>query len=73
MPKKGIVDRIEGELAVVECNDEMLDIPLTKLPKNVKTGDVLVFQEDGTFAIREENTKDRKETIKRLMDELWEE
>jgi Protein of unknown function (DUF3006) len=70
--QKGIVDRIEGETAVVECNEKIVDIPLTRLPKDVKAGDVLVFQEDGSYTISEEDTKDRKETIKKLMNELWE-
>ena len=34
--KKGIIDRFEGELAVVEFDDEMKDIPKSKLPKKQK-------------------------------------
>ena len=39
--KKGIIDRFEGELAVVEFDDEMKDIPKSKIPKEANVGDVL--------------------------------
>ena len=36
--KKGIIDRFEGELAVVELRkDEIKDIPKKKLPKEGKS------------------------------------
>ena len=35
------VDRIEGEVAVVEIGQLLVDIPLSHLPEGVKEGDVL--------------------------------
>ena len=35
------VDRIEGDYAVLEVGDEMVDFPLKELPKEVKEGDRL--------------------------------
>ncbi|MFD1357350.1 DUF3006 domain-containing protein [Fictibacillus halophilus] len=72
MPKKGIVDRIEGDLAVVECSNKILAIPLSKLPREVKVGDVIVFHHDSSITIDEKETKARKDKITKLMNELWE-
>jgi len=35
------VDRIEGDYAVLEVGDEMVDFPVKELPENVKEGDRL--------------------------------
>ena len=69
--KKGIIDRFEGELAVVEFDDEMKDIPKSKLPKNANVGDVLIFDGDKITISKEETNKLKKE-IDDLMDELFE-
>lgn len=69
--KKGIVDRFEGDLAVVEFDEEMKDIPKSKLPKGVKVGDVLIFDGDKVTVSKEETDNLRKE-IEDLMDELFE-
>lgn len=36
-----VVDRIEGERAVLEMDGEVVDVPLSVLPAGVKEGDVL--------------------------------
>ena len=69
--KKGIIDRFEGELAVVECDDEMKDIPKSELPKDANVGDVLIFDGDKIKVSKEETGKLKKE-IDDLMDELFE-
>ena len=69
--KKGIIDRFEGELAVVEFDDEMKDIPKNKLPKEANVGDVLIFDGDKITISNEETNKLKKE-IDDLMDELFE-
>ena len=58
--KKGIIDRFEGELAVVEFDDEMKDIPKSKLPKEAKVGDVLIFDGDKITISKEETNKVKK-------------
>jgi len=69
--KKGIIDRFEGDLAVVEFNDTMEDIPKTKLPKEAAVGDVLVFNGD-KITIDTKETAKLKQEIEDLMDELFE-
>lgn len=69
---KIIIDRFEGKYAVCEIeNLEMMDIEISKLPANAKEGDVLIINGD-KIIIDEKESKERKETIKKLMDDLWE-
>ncbi|WP_072903137.1 DUF3006 domain-containing protein [Hathewaya proteolytica] len=68
---RGIVDRFEGDFAVVEMDDEsMLNIRKDRLPKGVREGIVLVI-EDNCIRIDEEQTKRLEEEIKALEEELW--
>ncbi|KNZ40606.1 DUF3006 domain-containing protein [Acetobacterium bakii] len=61
-----IIDRFEGEFAVVELSDKtFINIPLSELPKSSKEGDVLII------GIDQKETEKRKERIKDLMDDLW--
>jgi len=61
-----IIDRFEGEFAVVELSDKtFINIPLSELPKGSKEGDVL------KLGIDKKETEDRKDRIKDLMDDLW--
>ena len=71
MMKKGIIDRFEGDIAVVEFNDTMEDIPKAKLPKEAAVGDVLVFNGD-KITIDTKETAKLKQEIEDLMDELFE-
>ena len=65
--KKFIVDRIEGDKAVLECeNGDMVNLELKALPKNIKEGDVINFQENSYF-LNSDETKARKEKIKNLI------
>lgn len=65
---KFILDRIEGEIAVVELDtEEMLDIPLQLLPKEVKEGDVLEIK------ILIEETEERKKRIFQKFQSLFDE
>ena len=67
--KKFIVDRIEGDKAVLECeNGDMVNLELKALPKNIKEGDVINFQENSYFL----NSDETKEKIKNLMNSLFE-
>lgn len=46
-----IVDRIEGEYAICECEDETrLDILLKDLPNGVKEGSIIVL-ENGVYSL----------------------
>ncbi|MEH6949547.1 DUF3006 domain-containing protein [Bacillus sp. JJ634] len=69
--KKGIIDRFEGDIAVIEFDDIMKDISKIKLPKEADVGDVLVFDGDRITIDTNEKVK-LKQEIEDLMDELFE-
>lgn len=61
-----IIDRFESNMAVIECNDQTINIPIAELPNSAQAGDVL------KIIIDEEKTKFRKEKIEGLADSLFE-
>lgn len=68
-----IIDRIEDGKAVLECeNGEFVNIDLSSLPKNIKEGDVLRF-DNGSYFFNAEETEQRSRYIKNLMESLFEE
>ena len=69
---RGIIDRFEGELAVVEFGEVMEDIPKSRLPESTQSGDVLWFYEDGRIEVDVEKKQRLSEEIDDLMNELWE-
>lgn len=61
-----IVDRIEGDYAIVEIEKgNMSNLPLELVP-NVKEGDIV------TITINKGKTEDRKKTIEKLMNSVFE-
>lgn len=69
---KVIIDRIEGKIAVCEKADKrMIDIEVDQLPKDIKEGDVVIFEE-GRCYIDLEETKKRKKYIQDLVNDIWE-
>ena len=69
--KRFTVDRIENDKAVLECeNGECETLEVKSLPKNIKEGDVLCFEENSYFLDKEETEK-RRRKIKSLMDSLF--
>lgn len=61
-----IVDRIEGDYAIVEIEKgNMSNLPLDLVP-NVKEGDIV------TITINKDKTEDRKKTIEELMNSVFE-
>lgn len=68
---RGIIDRFEQEICVIEMDDgNMKDIPRDLIPSDAKEGDCLIFCGD-EIIIDEDSTKIRKEEIQKLMDELF--
>jgi hypothetical protein len=66
-----VIDRFEGGYAVCEEEDRaMINIEKRRLPKGVKEGDVLIINGD-VIKIERQETNQKKEEIKKLMDELW--
>lgn len=61
-----IVDRIEGDYAIVEIEKgNMSNLPLDLVP-NVKEGDIV------TITVNKDKTEDRKKTIEELMNSVFE-
>jgi hypothetical protein len=64
-----IIDRFEGDFAVVEYKeDHTFNLPRSLLPPGAKEGDVLQL----TLTIDDESTASRKRRIETLMEELFE-
>lgn len=64
---KVIIDRFEGEYAVVELPGRLMyDIPRAILPPDAKEGDVIDIRVD------KEETKKRKDKMRSMLDDLWE-
>lgn len=70
--RKFIIDRIEADKAVLECeNGDMVTLDIKSLPKKIKEGDVLQFEE-GSYFLNADETQKRRERIKDLMSSLFE-
>ncbi|SCY01681.1 DUF3006 domain-containing protein [Alkaliphilus peptidifermentans] len=68
--KKGIIDRFEGQYAVVEIDGGFQHIERGSLPRGAKEGDVIKI--DGSkIQIDSEETNKRRVNIKKLMDSLF--
>lgn len=68
--KRFIVDRFEGDKAVLECeNGETAVFERRSLPKNIKEGDVLRF-DNGSCYLNAEETARRRKKIRALMESL---
>lgn len=63
-----VIDRFEGDMAVIEYNGRTFDLPKNLLPKEAKEGDVLKILID----VYKEKTKKHRKRIKNLMNELFE-
>jgi len=59
------IDRFEGDYAVVETSENMIDIPRSELPADAKEGDLLRLVVDA------DATKARKEKIGAMMNNLF--
>ncbi|MBQ4630646.1 MAG: DUF3006 domain-containing protein [Clostridia bacterium] len=60
-----IIDRFEGEYAVIETGNTTFNIPKVALPENAKEGDCI------DVCINTDETKKRKEKVNNLMDKLF--
>ena len=66
-----IIDRIEGNIAVCEDeNGKMIEIDILKLPQNIKEGDCIKL-ENSNYVKDEKYTEERKENLKKRMNNLW--
>ena len=66
---KAVIDRVEGELAVLLLGDKgefRLNFPLSLLPEGVKEGDIMSISIERDLAATEQT----KERVSGLMDKL---
>ncbi|WP_027365309.1 DUF3006 domain-containing protein [Desulfotruncus alcoholivorax] len=63
-----IIDRFEGQYAIIEMNRRTFHIPKTLLPKDAKSGDVIKIQ----ITVDKDATEIRKQSIEKLADKLFE-
>ena len=70
-PLKGIIDRFEENIAVVEIEGITRDFDKSIFPATAEPGDFVEIHGDRVTLLNEETEK-RKKEIEELMDELWE-
>ncbi len=57
-----IIDRFEGDYAVVECDGAFQQVPRSRLPVTAKEGDVL-RKTDAGYAVDEPETSRRRQQL----------
>lgn len=70
-PLKGIIDRFEEDIVVVEIEGTTQDFQKRFFPVTAKPGDFVEINGSQVTILHDETEKRRKE-IEELMDELWE-
>jgi hypothetical protein len=65
---KAVIDRLEGDLAVVLCGEKeiKIDVPRVLLPENAGEGDWIKI----SFELDPEETEKRRERVQGLLDRL---
>ncbi|MGN1231009.1 MAG: DUF3006 domain-containing protein [Anaerotignum sp.] len=67
-----IVDRFEGEFAILLEGDTVLEVEKAHLAEDIGEGDGVFLGEDGIWRKDAEETEKRKERIGKKMNALWE-
>ncbi|MCG7408240.1 DUF3006 domain-containing protein [Paenibacillus sp. ACRRX] len=68
----GVIDRFEGDWAVIEMNGDMQEVERRQLPAHARPGDAVVI-EDGKIRVDQERTVRLRQEADMLIDELFEE
>ena len=73
MDEKYIIDRVEGNYAIIEKeNGDMYKISIKNIKGNFNEGDILIIK-DEYFEIDKKLTLNRKNEINNSMKNMWEE
>lgn len=72
MKRKGIIDRIEEKWVVVEFDDGIRDILISRFPMTIESGDVIWMDEYGHIEKDDRERQRLSDEIDELMEELWE-
>lgn len=65
-----VIDRIEGDFAVVENEGIMLDIPLSQLPCEAKEGDIVTLY-NGVYIVDNKSADEQREEISARLENLF--
>jgi hypothetical protein len=68
--KRGVIDRFEEDIAVIDINGVTVDVPKVKLPPEAKPGDSIIIDGE-VYRMDANDTAKRKSEIDRLMDDLF--
>ena len=72
---KGIVDRIEGNIAVVEIEGKMYNVDLSNIEEKILEGDILevTMQDERIVNIKKDSnaTEERRKYIEDLTKDMW--
>lgn len=68
---KGIIDRFEGEFAVIEVDGNTQDVSRSLIADGVQQGDVVELV-NGIWNKNTVATEKRSKEIKKLIDSVWE-
>ncbi len=67
-----VVDRVENNIAVLECPDgKFLNVEVDSLPFKVREGNVLLKKSDGTFMLSNDEEKKRKAQAYSLQEKIF--
>lgn len=67
-----VVDRVENNIAVLECPDgKSLNVEVDSLPFKVREGNVLLKKSDGTFTLSIDEEKKRKAQAYSLQEKIF--
>ncbi len=69
--KTGIIDRFEGQYALVEFAGTIRSISRRRLPEEAREGDVIVLQ-GRKWKVDQEATQERQKYLAELAENLWE-
>ncbi|MCR8645681.1 DUF3006 domain-containing protein [Paenibacillus sp. N1-5-1-14] len=68
---QGIVDRFEGEYVIIEIDGVNQDVPRDQVACGVKEGDAVELV-DKVWVTNPKLTEERRQSIQKLMDDVWE-
>ena len=73
MGRKAIIDRFEGDWAVLELDeDEFMDVARANLPLGAKEGSIILIDDEGEITLLEKETQDKRDEVEELMERLFE-
>lgn len=65
-----IIDRFEGEFAVLEGETGMLTVPRSSLPADIREGDAVTALPDGSYALDAGQSEQRRKQLSSLFERL---